>query len=125
MVTTVLYYPTDKRQALRMWEWHLVVYWNMVIRDFPQVPLAHYRELAETPEKGETLRWEYPAPSDSRSWRWRFLKAKLGLGRAIQVEALPMWLQAVVSVRFLDEPLPFFGRPMASYPARFTKFRLA
>lgn len=125
MVAEVLHYPLAQRMALRMWEWHLVVYWNTLIRDFPQVPLAHYKELAETPGKEEGMLWVSPSPSESRSWRWRFVKAKVGLGRAIHTEELPMWLQAVLSVRFLDEPLPYFGRPMGSYPARFTKFRLA
>jgi hypothetical protein len=55
----------------------------------------------------------------------KFLGAKLGLTRAIAVDELPAWLMAVVSVRFLDEPLVYFGRPMRAFPARAAEFQLA
>jgi hypothetical protein len=55
----------------------------------------------------------------------KLLGAKLGLTRAIAVDELPAWLMAVVSVRFLDEPLVYFGRPMRTFPARAAEFQFA
>jgi hypothetical protein len=55
----------------------------------------------------------------------KFLGAKLGLIRAISVDVLPEWLLAVVSIRFLDEPMVYFGRPMKTFPARAAEFQLA
>lgn len=119
-------YPTSRQTALRLWEWHLLFYWNTVLRDFPNVPLAHLNRLpghSERMEAGWT--WATPTNKEIRSWRLRFLGAKLGVIRPISVENLPEWLFAVVSIRFLDEPLEYFGRPTRTFPARASDFLLA
>ncbi len=96
------------------------------MRDFPNVPLAHLDRLPSY-SKGlkEGGTWVMPTRNESRFWRIKFLGAKLGLTRAISVDVLPEWLLAVVSIRFLDEPLVYFGRPMRTFPARATEFQLA
>jgi|1048.fasta_scaffold12423_2 hypothetical protein len=126
MVSEQVHYPLSKKKSLRLWEWHLVLYWNTVLRDFPKLPLAHLEQLPAYAQRME-VKWKWVTPSrmEMRSWRLRFLSAKLGLTRAILVEDLPEWLVAVVSIRFLDESLLYFGRPMKTFPARATAFQLA
>jgi hypothetical protein len=90
------------------------------------VPLAHLNRLpfySERIEVGWT--WVAPGRNEMRSWRMKLLGSKLGLTRAIAVDELPAWLMAVVSVRFLDEPLVYFGRPMRTFPARAAEFQFA
>ena len=126
MVKEELQYPSSRKKALQFWEWHLLLYWDAVLRDFPNVPLAHLGRLPRYStglEEGGT--WVAPTRSESRYWRMKFLGAKLGLTRAIEVEVLPEWLMSVVSIRFLDEPLVYFGRPMRTFPARAAEFQFA
>jgi hypothetical protein len=126
MVSEEMHYPLSRKRALQFWEWHLLLYWDTVMRDFPNVPLAHLDRLprySKSLEEGWT--WVAPARTESLAWRMKFLGAKLGLTRAISVDVLPEWLLAVVSIRFLDEPMVYFGRPMKTFPARAAEFQLA
>jgi hypothetical protein len=126
MLREELLYPSSRKRALQFWEWHLLLYWDAVLRDFPNVPLAHLDNLPRYSERiEEGGAWVVPSRNESRSWRMKFLGAKLGLTRAIDVDVLPDWLLLVVSIRFLDEPLVYFGRPMRTFPARATEFQLA
>ena len=126
MVNEEFLYPSSRKRALQLWEWHLLLYWDTVVRDFPNVPFAHLNRLPLYSERMEEgWKWVAPGRNEMRSWRMKFLGAKLGLTRAIAVDELPAWLMAVVSVRFLDEPLVYFGRPMRTFPARAAEFQLA
>jgi len=126
MVNSEDSYPVQHRRMLGLWEWHLLMYWNTLLRDFSTLPHAHLELLeASLRRPGFSTVWEFPAFEERFKWRWRFLFAKLGVGKEFYVHELPDWLRALVTVRFLDEPLNYFGRPLLSYPARSSEYRFA